>query len=235
MIVDLQAKLYEVNTKGDVKRMRKEGKYPAILYGHGEKSKRIYVEHQDLKKIIDTLKKEAVTVNLKLGSKDYLCVIKSIQHNPITGDLLHVDFQHIHKKEKIKTSVPIHLIGEAPGLKEGGILEQNLHEVVVKCLPADIPAHIDIDISNLELGHTVHLYDIDLPKIEFELSKETPIVSMTVPRAVAVEVKPEAEEEGAEEVAEGEEVPVEEGKEQKAIEKAPKDKEKDSDRPAKKG
>lgn len=225
MIVELQAKPYEAKAKGDVKRMRKEGIYPAILYGHGEKSRRICIEHHDLKKVIDILKEEAVTINLKVAGKDYLCVIKSIQQNPITGELLHVDFQHIHKKEKIKTSVPIHLLGEAPGLKEGGIMEQNLHEVVVKCLPADMPSHIDIDISGLILGQTIHLYDIDLPKVEFELSKETPVVSMTVPRAVVEEVKPEAVEEGAEEAAEGEEAPPEEAKEEKAEGKDSKDKE----------
>jgi large subunit ribosomal protein L25 len=233
MIVDLQAQPYEVKTKGDIKRMRREGKYPAILYGHGEKSKRICIDHQNLKKVIDILKEEAVTINLKVSGKNYLCVIKSIQQNPITGDLLHIDFQHIHKKEKIKTTVPIHLIGEAPGLKEGGIMEQSLHEVVVRCLPADMPSHIDIDISGLVLGQSIHLYDIDLPNIEFELSKETPIVSMTVPRAVVAEVKPETIEEGAEEAAEGEEIPAEETKEEKAEDKG--SKEKESKSPTKKG
>lgn len=225
MIVDLPAKLYEVEKKGDVKRMRKQGKYPAVLYGHGEKSRRIYVEQADLDKVIERLKEEAVTINLKVDAKQYLCVIKSIQHNPITGKLLHIDFQHIHKKEKIRTSVPIHLIGEAPGLKEGGILEQNLHEVLIKCLPTDMPAHIDVDISALELDQTVHLYDIEMPNVEFELSKETPIISVIVPKAVAVEVKPEAPEEGAEELAEGEEAPAEEAKEEKAEDKGSKEKE----------
>ena len=88
-----------------------------------------------------------------------------------------------------------------------------------------MPSHIDIDISGLELGQSIHLYDINMPKIEFELSKETPIISMTIPRAVVVEAKPEAEEEGAEEVAEGEEVPAEEAKEEKAEEKGSKEKE----------
>ena len=233
MIVDLPAKLYEVEKKGDVKRMRKKGKYPAVLYGHGEKSRRICVEQTDLKKVLEKLREEAVTINLKVDGKDYLCVIKSIQYNPITGELLHVDFQHIHKKEKIKTSIPIHLVGKAPDLEKGAILEQNLHEVVVKCLPVDIPAHIDVDISALELGQTIHLYDIDIPKIEFELNKETPVVSMTVQKAVVAEVKPEVPAEAAEEVAEGEEAPAAEAKEEKAEDKG--SKEKESKPPAKRG
>ena len=164
-----------------------------------------------------------MTINLKVDGKDYLCVIKSIQHNPITGKLFHIDFQHIHKKEKIRTSVPILLIGEAPGVKNGGILEQNLHEVMIKCLPTDMPAYIDVDISALELDQTVHLYDIEMPNVEFELSKETPIISMIVPKAVAVEVKPEAAEEGVEELVEGEEAPAEEANGVKAEDKCSKE------------
>lgn len=205
MIVNLQATPYETEKKGDVKRMRREGRIPAILYGHKEKSRRIYIERREFKKVLEILKAEAVTVKLEINNKDYLCVIKAVQHNPVTNELLHVDFQHIHKKEKIRATVPIHLIGEAPGVKKGGILDQHLHEVVVKCLPADIPSHIDVDISELDLGHTVHLYDINLPMIEFDVATETPVVSILVPRAVVVEAKPVVEEEALVEEAKEEE------------------------------
>ncbi len=222
MIVNLQATSYDTEKKGDVKRMRKAGKIPAILYGHQEKSRRIYVEDRDFKKVLDVLKDEAVTVNLKINKKDYLCVIKAVQHNPVTDELLHIDFQHIHKKEKIKATVPIHVIGEAPGVKKGGILDQNLHEVVVKCLPADIPSHIDIDVSELDLGQTIHLYDVDIPMIEFDMTTETPIVSVLVPRAVVAEAKPAVEEEAVvEEEKKEEEVKEEEAKEKEGERKKP--------------
>lgn len=235
MIVNLQAKPYAVEKKGDVKRIRKDGKVPAILYGHREKSKRIYVEKNEFKKVLEILKEEAITINLKIENKNYLCVIKAIQHNPVTDELLHIDFQHIHKQEKIKASIPIHIIGEAPGVKKGGILDQHLHEVVVKCLPANIPSHIDIDVSALDLGHTIHLYDIDLPKVDFELTKETPVVSVLIPRAVAAEVKPEVEEEVAEE-EEGEKIEEEKTKEEEVKEKEEKTKqEKEDKQKARKG
>jgi len=214
MIVNLQATPYDTEKKGEVKRMRREGKIPAILYGHKEKSKRIYIEQREFKKVLEILREEAVTVKLEINNKDYLCVIKAVQHNPVTEELLHVDFQHIHKNEKIRATVPIHLIGEPPGVKKGGILDQHLHEVVVKCLPADIPSHIDIDVSELDLGHTIHLYDLDLPMIEFDVATETPVVSILVPRAVVVEAKPTVEEEAvAEEEKKEEEVKEEEAKE----------------------
>lgn len=234
MIVNLQATPYETKKKGDVKRLRKEGKLPAILYGHKEKSRKVYVEKNDFRKVLNVLHKETVTVNLKVKDKDYLCVIKAIQHNPITDELLHIDFQHIHKKEKIKATIPIHVFGEAPGVEEGGILDQNLHEVVVKCLPAHIPPRIDIDVSNLDLGHTIHLQDIDLPNVNFEISQETSIVSILIPRAVAAEVKPElTEEEGVTEEEKKEAEKKEEEGEEK--EKAKGSKEKKSEQSAKKG
>ncbi|MQY79778.1 MAG: 50S ribosomal protein L25 [Bacteroidetes bacterium] len=234
MIVNLQATPYETKKKGDVKRLRKEGKLPAILYGHKEKSRKVYVEKNDFRKVLNVLHKETVTVNLKVKDKDYLCVIKAIQHNPITDELLHIDFQHINKKEKIKATIPIHVFGEAPGVKEGGILDQNLHEVVVKCLPAHIPPRIDIDVSNLGLGHTIHLQDIDLPNVNFEISQETSIVSILIPRAVAAEVKPElTEEEGVTEEEKKEAEKKEEEGEEK--EKAKGSKEKKSEQSAKKG
>ncbi len=229
MIVNLRATPFDIDKKGDVKRMRREGKLPAILYGHKEKSRRIYVEMREFKKVLDVLKKEAVTVNLKVENKGYLCVIKAIQHNPITDELLHIDFQHIHKKEKIKATVPIHIVGEPPGVKKGGILDQRLHEVVVRCLPADMPSHIDVDVSQLDLGQTIHLYDIDLPLVDFDLAKESAVVSILVPRAVVVEEKPEVEEEA---VVEGEE------KEEKVAEEEVKEKEtgeKKAEEPPKKG
>lgn len=228
MIVNLQATPYETKKKGDVKRLRKEGKLPAILYGHKEKSRKVYVEKNDFRKVLDVLHKETVTVNLKVKDKDYLCVIKAIQHNPITDELLHVDFQHIHKKEKIKATIPVHISGTSPGIEKGGILDQHLHEVVVKCLPVHIPSCIDIDVTNLDLGQTVHLKDIDLPNVEFEISEETSIVTVLIPKAVAAEVKPEAEEEIAEEGKKEEEKKEEKGEEQGS-------KEKKSEQPAKKG
>jgi large subunit ribosomal protein L25 len=220
MKIDLTATTYKTDKKGDVKRLRKEGKIPAVLYGHKEKTKRILVGQKEFKKVLDALRQETVIVNLKVGSKSYPCVIKSLQQNPLDENLLHIDFQHIHKKEKIRATVPIHAVGEAPGVKKGGILDVHLHEVVVRSLPDALPSHIDIDVSNLELGETIHLRDLEMPNVDFELSLDTTAVSILVPRAVEAEIKPPAEEElveAAEETAEGEKVEEKEGKEKKEV------------------
>lgn len=220
MKIDLTATTFETEKKGDVKRLRKEGKIPAVLYGHKEKTRRIFVGQKEFKKVLDALKQETVIVNLKVGSKSYPCVIKSLQQNPLDENLLHIDFQHIHKKEKIKATVPIHAVGEAPGVKKGGILDVHLHEVVVRSLPDALPSHIDIDVSTLDLGETIHLRDLEMPNIEFELSLDTTVISILVPRAVEAEIKPPAEEElveAAEEGAEEAKVEAEEGKEKKEV------------------
>ena len=235
MKIDLSAATFKTEKKGYVKRLRRDGKIPAVLYGHKEKTKQICVEQKGFKKILDALKQETVIVNLKLGSKNYPCVIKSLQQNPVTEELLHIDFQHIHKKERIRATVPIHTIGDAPGVEKGGILDMHLHEVVVRCLPDVLPSHIDVDVSSLDLGETIHLKDLKTANLEFELSPETTVVSILVPRALEAEIKPPAEEEvvAAEEgaVEEGEEEGVEdkekekkEGKEDKKTEEASKGK-----------
>ena len=218
MKIDLAASAFEKEKKGDIKRLRKEGKIPAVLYGHKEKTKSIYVGQKEFKEILDALKKETVIVNLKIGSKKYPCVIKSLQQNPLNEELLHVDFQHIHKKERVRATVPVHAIGAAPGVEKGGILDMHLHEVGVRCLPDDLPSHIDVDVSSLDLGETIHLKELKTPNLDFELSLDTTVVSVLVPRALEAEVKPAVEEElvAAEEgVSEEEKEEVKEEQEKK--------------------
>jgi len=219
MKMELEAYLYEPQKKGDVRRMRMEGKIPGVLYGHKEKSKRIYVLKKEFEKVLETLKKETVTIELKLKEKTYPCLIKAIQHNPTDGRLLHIDFQHISKKEKIKATIPIHLIGEAPGVKKGGLLDQHLHEVVIRCLPDHLPSHIDVDISNLDIGKTIHLRDIAISNIEFEIKPETPVVSVLAPK-IEKEAPAAAPAEGAKEETK-EEVKEEKPREEKVKEEKP--------------
>ena len=228
MKIDLTASTFEKEKKGDVKRLRKEGKIPAVLYGHKEKTKTIYVEQKKFKEILDALKEETVIVNLKIGSKNYPCVIKSLQQNPLNEELLHVDFQHIHRKERVRATVPIHIVGTAPGVEKGGILDVHIHEAVVRCLPDALPSHIDVDVSNLNLGETIHLKELKTPNLDFELSLDTTVASVLVPRALEAEIKPAVEEEviAAEEgVIEEEKEGIKEEREKKEVKEDKKGKE----------
>lgn len=234
MKIELDAIPYERTKKGDIKRLRKEGKIPAIMYGHKDKSRRILILEREFKEVLNVLRKEAVTINLKIDAKSYPCLIKVIQHNPINNELLHIDFQHIVKKEKIKATIPIHVIGEAPGVKKGGLLDQHLHEVIVRCLPDDMPSHFDVDISILEIGKTIHLKDIKPANVDFELSLDTTVVSVHVPKVEKAPVAPVVEaaapaEEGKEEAPKDEKA----AKEEKPKEEKPKPEEKPSKEPVK--
>jgi large subunit ribosomal protein L25 len=219
MKIELLAQPYEAEKKGDVKRLRRDGKIPGVLYGHKDKPRGLYIIDKDFKKVLDAMKNEAVTISLTLEEKNYICLIKAIQHNPITNQLLHIDFQHIQKKEKIKVNIPIHVHGEAPGIKEGGVLDQHLHEVMVKCLPDDIPSRIDVDVSSLKLGDTIHIKDLPIANVEFEVKPETSVVSVLIPKIEKEVPKPVAEGEVApvegEAPAEGEAAEGEKGKEEK--------------------
>jgi large subunit ribosomal protein L25 len=149
---------------------------------------------------------EANIIDLHLEKKNYKCVIREVQYDPVLGHPLHVDFMGIRLDEKIHFTVPLHLVGTPEGVKEGGILQQILREVEVLALPLEIPEHIDIDVSALNIGDSIHISEIKVEKIDVLTDLERSIATVSAPTIVK---EPEPEE--LEEVLEGEEVEAEEG------------------------
>ncbi len=164
--VTLEAELRETGSQGKLNVLRLSGSIPAILYGAGtdkksEKNSTLLKVNEKL--LIKMLQKEGANVllELKLGSSSENVVIKEVQRDYVTRKLIHVDFQRVDMNKKLEVSVPVHLVGEAPGVKlGGGILEHITREVRVICLPKDIPHQIDIDISNLDIGHGITVADL---------------------------------------------------------------------------
>jgi len=196
--------------KGEAKRLRKDGKIPIIIYGHGEETDHAIVSKKNLKSYLHEHKEEII----KLGSgKRKNVVIKEIQYDPVTGEPIHIDFMHIHKGEKLKVSISLILDGTPVGVKEGGILEQWVREVEIECLPKDIPDELRIDIGKLRIGESLHIKDLSVGEgVKILLPLEEAFVSIMPPRReeerVVVE-KEEVEEEvevkaEAEEKVEGE-------------------------------
>jgi large subunit ribosomal protein L25 len=158
-------------------------------------------------------------IDLKLeggGDGDRLAVIRGIQRDPASGEVLHLDFQRISLKEKVHVQVPLQIVGTAPGVKdEGGILEHPLRHLDIKCMPNQIPDHIDVDVSGLHIGHSIHVRDLvfDLADIELLSEPEMVVVTVSAPRVVKSDAELAAEaaaaaaeaEPGAEGAAEGEE------------------------------
>ena len=196
--VKLEAKLRKDLGKEAVKRLRREGLIPAVVYRRGEKTTPLVLDRKALEKILHTAAGENVVISLKITGdekhKERTCIIKEIQHNPVTGDILHADFNQISLTETIKVNVPIATKGEAIGVKQdGGVLEHVLWEVQVECLPTQIPEKLEIDVTNLKIGDALFVKDIVVPReIEILNDPELRIVAVEKPVEVKIEeVKPE--------------------------------------------
>jgi large subunit ribosomal protein L25 len=135
--------------------LRRQGWIPTVLYGHGEPKPGVVAEKSFLAAMHNKAGRNAL-FTIKIGSENTLGIIKEIQRHITSHKPIHIDFQRINEKEKIEVNVSVHVIGEAPGVKNsGGILELIQREIRINCLPNDIPTSIDVDVSKLELGHGV--------------------------------------------------------------------------------
>lgn len=185
----------ESKGKQPAKKLRNEGVIPGVLYGSTEKPTPISINGKELMVHLNTYGRNKV-INLVVGSskKKTLAFIYEIQHAPMTGKIIHVDFKHIALKEKINATVAIHLVGIPEGVKnEGGIIDFVMHKVEINCLATEIPDKIDIDVSGLHLGAVVHVKDINQEKFEIITEQDGVIVHIVSPKVVAVKAEEEAE------------------------------------------
>lgn len=195
--VELELKpreLGEKNQNRNLSQIRNEGWIPGVLYGHG-KPLSVVVDSKKFRAATKTKAGTNALFTLKLGQESTLGVIKEIQRHILKHNPIHVDFQRINLKEKLEISVPAHTVGEAPGVKNsGGILEFITREIRIRCLPDDIPASIDIDVSHLELGHSIKIKDIPaINGVEFLNAKDTIVVNVVLPKVEEVKAATPAE------------------------------------------
>jgi large subunit ribosomal protein L25 len=190
------------------RRLRREGLVPGVVYGQGGQARPFQVSARDLR----TLLSEGQTLlDLELeGSKAVPVVIKEQQQHPVRGDVLHLDFLEVRLDEEIQAEVPIELEGadQAPGVREGGVLEHVTREITVEALPTAIPEQLTVDVSEMDINDTINLAAIRPPagvKFMADEPEEITIATLSPPR-IEEEPEPELEEE-AELVGEGEEVP----------------------------
>jgi len=182
--------------KGDARKLRASGRIPAVFYGRGESAIPLIVDMKDLKGALEGASGGNVIVDLKLegeAAADRKAIIREIQRDPVAGRILHVDFQHISLTEKITVEVPIVLVGVPTGVKDGGgILETLLREVEVECLPTDIPAHIDVDVSALGIGDSIHVAELKAERVTITTDPDRTVATV-VPPTVLEEAKPAEE------------------------------------------
>ena len=193
---DLKTEEKTNNTKTYIKELRRQHRIPCVMYGHKEDTKTFSVKESDLLKMLHTIGRENAIINIKIGDYEKSTIIKEIQKNPRTNAISHIDFLILHKGEKIKVNVPLKIKGTAEGIKEGGVLEQLMREIEIKCIPSKIPEHFEIDISALKIGDSIHISDIEFKDGEFITNTDETLVTIIAPRTV------KAEEETAEETEE---------------------------------
>ncbi|HSL89465.1 MAG TPA: 50S ribosomal protein L25 [Ignavibacteriaceae bacterium] len=186
----LEARKRSNEKKSSNKSLRREGKVPGVIYSKNVQPISIEVNEGSINPLVFTSKTNLISLNIE-GENKLDCIIKDIQFDPVTDKIVHFDLQEFNVKEKIQIEVPIQLVGSAIGVKEGGIVQQNLHKVDLECLPSDIPESVTIDISNLKLGDSVHVSDLKLDGVEFLNPDESIIVSVAHPK---VDKEPLAEE-----------------------------------------
>ena len=221
----LEAQPRQAGTKNDAKRVRRDGKIPAVVYGAGKDSLSISVDPRVVTRILNSETGHNTIFDLTMDGEKTKAMIVDWQYEPIKGRLLHIDLKRIALDKVLTVSVPIFLVGEAAGVKqEGGIMEQMLREVEIECLPADIPSHIDANVAHLTFGKVLRVSDLPKSdKIKFLTDANQPVAHVTsvkeevvaTPEAVAAEAgaapaepevikkgKQETGEEGAEGAAE---------------------------------
>jgi len=216
--VNLASEYRQDYGKGANRRLREQGRVPAVIYGHSDETVTISIEERELRRIlVSNWETTIIDLDIK-GSKAKECnaIIKDVQQDPGSGRVLHIDFQYIHRGEKIGLNVPVRAHGEARGVKEqGGILEYGPRELAIRCMPRHIPEDVQIEVTELEIQDAIRIKDIadNYPDVEFLDDHETALAIVVPPR---VEAAPEEAEE--EEVEGAEPEVIAKGKEEKAEE-----------------
>jgi large subunit ribosomal protein L25 len=211
--VKLKAEPRTATGRSAARKLKARGVIPAIIYGAKDEAQPLQLSARDINAMLNHASGENILVELEIAGEksNRTALVQEIQHSPVGGDVLHIDFHAVSMDEKIQAEVPLEPIGIANGVKNfGGLLEQSLRTLAVECLPRDLPDRITVDVSNLNIGDSIHVRDIKLPpgvaaKVQAELTafsvlapavEEEPVVAEAEAAAAGPEVIKEKKEEG---------------------------------------
>lgn len=219
--VEIQIEPRETGTKGKAKRLRREGKLPGVFYGPKAQTVPLEVDRKDFLTRVADLEGSHL-IRIKSGSPllaDKVALVKEMQFHPVTGEVVHADFYEVDLSAKIRVKVPLHFVGKAAGVVRGGILQPVVREVEVECLPMDIPEFFNVEVSELDIGDSLHVTELTMPEgvtaaSESDLTLVT-VVPPSIEEAPTPVEAPVAVVEGAEAPA----APTEEKKEEEGEEK----------------
>src|SRR6266581_7223452 len=201
-VVSLSASPRVTTGKGPARQARFRGQVPAVLYGRGRPTQALAEESQALEKALAGIEPESTIIELAVDGKKTQALIREIQRHPIRPDIIHVDFYEIHAQQKVTLKVPVHLVGAPDGVRNaGGVLDQVTREVEIEVLPVDIPDRVELDVTALKIGDSLHVRDLAIPNATILTQDDLTIATVVPPRAEEV-VAPAPE--AAAEVAEPE-------------------------------
>ena len=179
--------------KGAARQLRASGRVPAVIYGHGRAPEALSLGASELERALIGISAESTIIDLEVDGAPVKTLIREIQRHPYRPAILHVDFYEVHAGEKITVSVPIRIVGVPDGVRnQGGILDQVMREVEIEVLPTDIPDRVDLDVTNLRIGDSLHVSDLVVTNAQILEDAEATVCVVVAPR-VEEEPAPEAE------------------------------------------
>ena len=187
--------------KKDAKKLRNEGKVPCVIYG-GKEQKHFFLDQKDFKKVVFT--PDVFSINIELGDESFHTILQDIQYHPVTDIVLHADFLELTSGKPVTLAIPVQMEGTSPGVIKGGRLQLKIRKMRVKGLIEDMPDHIVLDISKLDIGNSIKVKDVPGEKLQFLDPASAVVISVKAARGLSEEELALEAEEGEEENAESE-------------------------------
>ena len=215
VVTEVYAEVRNLPGSSNSKKLRRNGKVPGVVYGAGKDVLNIELEHNSILLALDVESFHSSILSLEIEGKKEKVLLRDFQVHPYKQKITHIDFQRVDEKKKLHTKVPLHYIGEedSPAVKlNGGLMSHVMTEVELTCLPKDLPGFIEVDLSTLDIGNSIHVSEIKLPKgVDLVLhGQDDPVIATAVKPKVVDIVEEEVSTETAEETTEDETEKVEE-------------------------
>jgi large subunit ribosomal protein L25 len=192
----IKATIRESVGKSHARRLRRKGEIPCILYGVEKDSVKLSVSHRDFEKLLSETRSVFV---VDFGETKQSSVVREIQYHPVKGDMIHVDLLRVKAGQEINVSVPLKFVGTAEGEQMGGVFQELKMDLDITCLPKYLPDNLEIEISELNLGDSIHVSDLNFENIIIKAEPATTICTVAMPRKIEEELPVEGEEEEIEE------------------------------------
>ncbi|MDK2857519.1 MAG: large subunit ribosomal protein [Verrucomicrobiota bacterium] len=190
MDTKITVKNREQKGSSHARRLRREGWVPGVIYSEGSEARSVSLPKHEFELMLHHHASEHVMIQIQIdGGKEESVLLKDVQHDALTGSVMHVDLQEVALNKKLRVEVPVELVGDAVGVLQGGVLEHLLHSIEIECLPADIPEKVNVDVSRLGIGDMLFVKDIlpDLSKFKILIDEDIGVAAVSEPKVIEEE------------------------------------------------